>query len=298
MPSSRESKLHIDFAPLATTVQELPVAIYNRIRREKKGLLRSHYQGLDVIVPLMVRVAENTWKTIQLLCGEESQRLALEVAVSVPPLARSILDALFTFVLIFDDPVENTRWYYASGWREASAYHARLENRYGGDPRWQEWLHEHKSVYIDGWEVDAHVSAEEKARPTMIKWWPNPGGMVNRTTFKDPERQAFLRFLNDWYYSTLSGDSHLSLIGLARRGGALSDFGESNNRTEMLHTYRSRLLVDSMALYIALLSEIAAELSLTLELERLKQIWGHLLVCEDTKDLYFYRYERWFSGRG
>ncbi len=291
---AEETPLKIDLSPLRTPLQEIPEAIFNRLSREKKGELKAIYQGLDIILPIMVKVSANTWQSIRFLCADTSDGSGRvpELSISVPPLARTILDSLFTTVYLFDNPTENARSYYASGWREAAAYHQRLVLRHGNDLKWKGWLATHKDVYVDGWERDAGITPAEKTHPKTIKWWPNPGKMIRLV--RDSGRGQFLRFLDEWYYSYLSGDSHLSLPGLARRGGHLSGYDASAHSQDVLRNYRSSVAADALALFVAFLSEVAAELALDYERDRLKQLWGHLLISEQYKELYAERCKTWF----
>jgi hypothetical protein len=160
-------------------------------------------------------------------------------------------------VLIFDRPAANMSWYFASGWKEAAATHERIRERHGGNPDWTEWLSRHEQAVL-GAKLSANPPSAQDIRD--IVWWPNPGSMLSpperrRGVFwRDQGRRDFLAFLNDWYYGRLSGDSHLSYLGLAERGGIF--FGdvpepELPQQEETRELYRSRVVFTSVAIFVA-----------------------------------------------
>ena len=293
--SQREEGLQrIDYAAIRTTLSEVPTAIANRIDREKRAEVTALHPGLPAILRLTVRVAEVTWNSIVFLCGDADLAARRdEFSISVPPLARTILNSLFSIVFLFDQPTQNTRHYFASGWRELEALQGRLTARYGSDPGWSDWLKAH-GQQVAGFEADAAITTAEKAAPAGIKWWPNPGKMP--AAIKDTERRAFLEHMNDWYYRNLSGDSHLSFPGLLRRGGHLSDMGDANQRVKTLWRYRSQVVLTGLTVFMAFLSEVVGQLQLEHEGQRLSAAWGHLGKWPEADDLHRIRYKKWLPS--
>src|SRR5664279_921229 len=104
MDGNQDEPEQIDFAPLSTPLAEIPVALVNRIERERANELSSIHIGLVTALKLTIRVSQLTWDSIRFLCatsGESSGRRP-EFALAVPPLAGTILDSLFTVIFVFD----------------------------------------------------------------------------------------------------------------------------------------------------------------------------------------------------
>lgn len=294
-----EETYTIDYGPIKRPLDEIAIAIGNRLDRERYRELSGYHSALPSTVKLIIRVTALTWDSVRFLCAQHpiihSRRQ--EFAISVPPLARTILDALLTTIFVFDRPSENVRWYVASGWRELSEQHALLVEKHGANPEWTEWLNRHAAI-VAGWESDANLSPAEKANPKLVKYWPNPGKMVGRQpdfAIKDPVRLAFGRYLNDWFYKHLSGDSHLSLSGLANRGGLLADGGDPGERARVLTLYHSHAVFTTMSLYVAFLSELAGQFKLELESSRLTAVWKHIRRWPEAAELCKERYDDWLT---
>jgi hypothetical protein len=89
--------------------------------------------------------------------------------VSAPPLARTILDSLFTVVFLFEDLPTRIKWYLKSGWRELFEEHQRCRKTYDADPAWSTWLAK-QSAILDQMKVDWGISSDEQANPSKIPW--------------------------------------------------------------------------------------------------------------------------------
>jgi hypothetical protein len=107
-----------DLGLISREMNELPGAIYQRIRRERRAQLG---EPLFLFLELLVRVSGDTWDTIRFICRDKlEQGRRLEFVYAVPPLTRTLLDSLLTIIFIFDNPDTHIRWYYAGGWRPSS----------------------------------------------------------------------------------------------------------------------------------------------------------------------------------
>jgi hypothetical protein len=297
-----DQSYEIDFAPIKTPLAEIPLAIVNRIKRERMRELSDHHPGLPGILKLLTQVVRVTWDSIRFLCANAVQYPARrqEFAVAVPPLNRSMLDALFAAVFLFDKPSSNTRWYYAGGWRESLELQARLVERYGGREEWKSALEDHART-VAGLVEDAKITSAEAANPKTVRHWPHPGGMLRGdVVYADQSRRAFLEFLNVWFYGRLSGDSHLSILGLARRGRYFVEFekeGQQEEQRVSLGRYHGNVILGGVTLYVAYLSELAGQLCLEHECLRLREVWNHLRRWPEVQDLLVERYDSWLCRR-
>ncbi len=236
-----------------------------------------------------VKITENTYRSIRYLCADKPEDVSrkLEFAVSVPPLARTILDSLFTVVYLFDDVDRRVEWFHKSGWREMFEEHERYKKAYGEDVAWAEYL-DLQRTSVDYGRYEVGITDEEAVNPKKIQWWPNPGKMT-RDGGTPEDRTRYLNYLNDWFYKTLSADSHLSWPGFARRAAHFLNKDE-DRRVNLLRKYKSDCVVTSITLVLALLSEIECEFKFS-RAERLKEVWNSLSeVFLEAKELFEFRY--------
>jgi hypothetical protein len=190
----------LSFTEVRDKIDDLLVAVANLVEREWPAKYADKF-ALKTILLSMVKITENTYRSIRYLCADrpEDASRKLEFAVSVPPLARTILDSIFTIVYLFADPNSRLEWYYKSGWREAREEYERYKQAYGNDPDWAEYLGWLRA-FVDTMQQDWNITDIEAADPKKIKWWPNPGRMITDSNTSDDRRQ-YLSYLNDWFYT-------------------------------------------------------------------------------------------------
>jgi hypothetical protein len=283
-------------AKIARPLEEIPIAIYNRIQRELRSSLG---EPLFLFLELMIRVSGDTWSAVRFLGSNKLEHgRQVEFLYAVPPLTRTVLDSLLTVIFMFDDPSVNVRRYYAGAWRDRYEKHQELVVEHGSDLAWRTRLDVeeadiaqiHKLAGITQAEKDA---VDQKLPQQLIKYWPNPGKFGRSNQVRDKKREDFLRHVNDWFYGTLSQDSHLSFTGLERRGGMYAQTARGFD-VQKHHDYsRSTFMADFLAIYTALLSEVSCQLGLEHEKTRLRdEVWPGVDGL-DPAELYKARYEEW-----
>jgi hypothetical protein len=280
----------LPFDTIRIQLETVFIAVGNKLEREWPRKW-SAYPEAAVVLRGTIAVTENTYHTVRILCADPHPHPSVrrEFVVSVPPLARTVLDSLFTVVFLFEDLPSRIKWHLKSSWREITAETDRYRRAYGSDPTWSQWLSQRKA-FLDQMKVDWKITTEEQANPAIIPWWPTPGQM-KRHNDTSQTRTDYLSYLDDWFYKELSSDSHLSWPGLAKR--SMHFFNKDReHRDQDLDKFRSDCFTVTVALALAVLSEIQVELGYDLK-ERLKYIWGilnpgFLMV----RELYEYRYEK------
>jgi hypothetical protein len=264
----------LDYATFGSEFETLQQVTINKLEREWPQKWE-RVPGANVVLESIMRVTRNTYQSIRFLAADTPENPArkLEYSLSVTPLARTLADTLFNLVFLFQDLPERSRWYYKSGWREVTEEYNRHVAVYGGDPEWKEWLNEFAQG-IAQMEKTYEVTDEERNDPRRIPWWPHPGKMLRHQVLSE-DRRAFLQYVNDWFYRSLSSHSHLSLPGLFMRSAALlpgTDKGEDDWRLEK---QRSDAVVVSTVLTLAIMSEIELECHFGFGV-RLSYVWGIL----------------------
>src|SRR2546427_152763 len=128
----------LEFGIIQEPFDRLCEATGNLLEREYPARLRVN--GSDAILTTLFRVAVWDHRAVRQLCDERLLGYNLKLSVAIPPLARAILDAVFTVVFLFNDLQANSRWYWRSGWREGCEHFRRRAEKYGADPAWTEQL--------------------------------------------------------------------------------------------------------------------------------------------------------------
>lgn len=292
---NEERPRRINVSALRITLDELAVAVANRVTHEYREELQQVHNGLPALLANMVRIAGATWKAVSVLTldRQAGELPPLDLAAGVPPLARALLESAMTTVFIGEDTRNRLNWYYRAGWREAKEEYGKWEARYSAEPGWRAWSAVHVE-WMESHDLDLQISAAEKANPKLatVAWkelspqgfWPNPGKMASIVA--DAKRASFLAFVKEWSYAQLSQDSHLSYLGLARRGAPLAPEQTSEKRD----IYRSHVCLVALALYLAVLSEVASMVGMPVEKRRLREIWEQLGAAREAAELWDARY--------
>jgi hypothetical protein len=281
------------FKVIKNTLDEALEALKQRIDREWPNNLAT-IPGARVLFLTMVKVAINTYQSILFLAADipKEDSPPLEFALSIPPLTRSLLDQLFATIFLAEDLNKRTQWYYKSGWREARETYDRYKAKYGKDSKWAEWL-ELNGKFLESIRTEWGVSEKEAADLRRIKYWPIPSKMKEKA--KD---RVFLKYLDDWFYKTLSQDAHLSFPGLVHRGSALLLKPGSGERKEQLARRKSVAVATTITIMLALASEMEHHLRFGSQ-ERLIYVWNVLIkYWEEAEELYKMRYEQFLTEQG
>lgn len=176
------------------------------------------------------------------------------------------------------------------------AEHQRRLGKHGADPAWKTWF-DASEADIEQVAKLANITPVERANPMSIPFWPNPGKFGGKQCpTRDSKRGDFLRFLNEWFYGNLSGDSHLTFPGLVRRAGFYVRLAAGIDLEEHHALARSKFLFESLSLYVAILSEISGELRFEHEKTRLRGIWSRLSPAwVDAAEFFARRYDEWIT---
>jgi len=278
----------IDFSVFTKPLDETVEAVRNQLEREWPRSLRAH-KGTQMVVRLLLAVSVNTYKTMRYFCADVPPDPARkqEYALSAPPLARTILDALFTLVFLAQDPEARTSWFLRSGWREMNEKLERMRREHAADPSWTEYLADFERVIHDDQQLWA-ISDVEAATPGSIDYWPIPSQILREV--QGTATGCYLQYLSDWFYRDLSQDSHLSWPGLFRRGGWFLFSRPDAKQQFVLRKAKS----DSLSTAVTLLIAIASEIELLCRFglgTRLRYLWGLFApIAGDARAIYEMRF--------
>jgi hypothetical protein len=291
----------LDFAVIQQPLDSLLAALENKIDREWPADLRIILGARELFL-LTLKTANVTYRSIRFLCADKPPDPArrLEYSISVAPLNRTILDSLFTLMFILEDLPTRCQWYSKADWRETRLELDRYRAEYGNLADWQEWLGR-VAKYCDTGIKSLGLSTAEVEQPSAIPSWPNPGAMMNyglSSKSAIPPGRAFMRYLHDWFYADLSQQTHLGGSGLAKRAGYfLYDLRNGPRREMLLTNYKYSQVGQTVALILALASEIEAHFKFGLR-QRALYVWGLVTpVIVVAKELYDKRYAALLATR-
>jgi len=276
-----------EYFELDPAIKDLPNAINDALANGPGERLRQVHGGLPSTLRYTVAVSAISFFAVKRLVFpthvDEDPRP--HWATAIPPLARTFIDAIVNVVYLSESPHDRVGRFIKAGVCKELSRHRRLSTLHAGDPSWEGPLAQLKE-WIDGTEALAPLSDAERASldQSARRLWPNPGQLVSQCS---SDAKRYLSFLKDWHYDELSQDSHLSYMGLVRRGQMLNEALVGVPQEE----YRTRTFYAALALYVALLSEVAAAANLTAESRQLEVVWGKLVGIGDADVLWRERYK-------
>src|SRR5882762_974346 len=102
-----------------TPLFEIIDTIANRIDRDLRTQLEARARGLRMWLRTHVLVARRTYQVIEAIAIDRKQlALGLEISVAVPPLARVILESLFSVTFVFETPTTRLPMFWKGTWRQ------------------------------------------------------------------------------------------------------------------------------------------------------------------------------------
>jgi hypothetical protein len=113
----------------------------NKLEREWPPEASTHEYSQGLLLSLVL-VSFNTYRTMRFFCADkppDPQRKA-EYTLSAGPLARTVLDALFTELFALEDLASRTEWFHKSGWREVVEECAKAKAEHEENPNWQPYI--------------------------------------------------------------------------------------------------------------------------------------------------------------
>ncbi len=279
----------IHFPMLNEPLEELVKATIERIRREWPSTLGKPAHA--VAFQFMLKHAWWIYRCSRFLVADipKDALRRPEFALGLAPLSRTILDAVFNVVFIFDDYPLRLCWYLDSGLKEVERNFSRYAATYAGDPKWTQWLAEapkFKQVFIESRD---EVCAKGAALPKGC--FPHPGAILGQQQLNDATLRPFLMYLNDWTYRELSSAAHGHWAGLVQNIGQVLRVESGTEEDLAINLkFRSDSVLQTMTFLLCLVSEIIAKANFQGK-ERALIVWGLLApISDDAKYLADSRY--------
>jgi hypothetical protein len=263
----------LTFSVVGDPLIKLLIATGNKLSREWPAKYSNIPSARELFV-VHLRIAHLTYRSALYLGGDSpaDERRLPEFCVSLPVLNRAILDSLFTVLFILEDVPNRCNWFRESDWKECRLELERYVAEYGSLPKWKKYLEDFSKACDMGLAL-TNLSSAQTINPRALRSWPNPGAMVNHGVSPNvplPPVQAFMKYLNDFFYTDLSQQAKLGGTGMSKRGAFLIDEIRSMPGTDsQMRKYRYAQMGQAVALVLALASEIEAHFNFGLRQDAL-----------------------------
>src|SRR5262249_9616084 len=120
---------------------DLLKALENKIDRERRSELEQRAKGLTTWLVAHIRVSRQSYSVVETLARDRAAlSLPLEASASIPPLARVVLESLFSIAFVLEQPAVRLSWFWKATWAKLRDELRDLTSEYGTVPKWMDWL--------------------------------------------------------------------------------------------------------------------------------------------------------------
>lgn len=234
----------------------------------------------------LLQVSFETYKAIRGLVAEEKK-----YPIQAHMLDRSIIDTFFTVALLTERPEENATRYRLAGYRAFYEQFERQRHRYGGDPKWTDYLKASRD-FVDKTVIALKLTEQEKKNPSAeLQYWPIPGQIIrSKPPLVNDQKLAFLEEVYGWRYSEISDINHQGWHGMT-----LGLYGLQPQEHWHQGKFESDAVYTAILFLLMVISEIAAS-ERGGQNEKLKYLWTILgTYFAEAADYYRLRFQELLS---
>ena len=309
--SRADGKIIIDAKTFQELLGKLTQTMVEKVFREG----RTHIGGPDFVggdIAIMLRYSLSIYSLLFYLNADvrrsEDVDWSVRYGVTAMSLVRSLIDCLYNITLILENPVVKAVEYRKSGLRKTLEALNEDQQRYGGDPKWDEYIRQRREAVEQFVRISGFTMAEVMNQPM----WQTLGLYINT---KGPggtltPHQQFLKTFTytEWrQYSALSHGAYESFIGTMGHLPVgvyyVSDFLPHENRPKVDESYDifvSKHLGRAATVLLCMVTELQARCRFEGANinERICQVWEALTPLSQAKELYDVRYKHLMDDRG
>jgi hypothetical protein len=201
----------------ATTFQKplgtLAETLAQKVRREAPKMLSAPgYVSIDLYI--LVRQAMRTYDLFFYLNSEERRKsdhaFRSVYSIVILPLVRNVIDCLYNITSILQDPGRNGSWFRKSGYKRELIDLAEEKARYGGHPRWDEWIAKKETAIFHSMRVDNFSLSDVQSTDS----WPTLGSYLRPSKTGLNPHQQFLKTFTYGGWREYSAPAHGAYEGL------------------------------------------------------------------------------------
>jgi hypothetical protein len=292
---NKEELDHIDARTFQSQLATLANTLALKVEREASKTMKPAFAAVDIFV--MLRQSLSIYNLFCYVNADETRKSGswrVGYSVAILPLIRCMVDCLYNITVILTYP--------------AKAYHFReigykwtLQGldadaaRYGGDPKWDEYIARLRSGIQHGMSLDGITMGEVNAAafwPTLSRYLKPDGKDVSLTP-----HQEFLKKLTFGFWQEYSGMAHVTFNGLLPIALFYTpDIIRHEDRDRFYDVHVDQMIATHLAraagLLLCTLTEVQAHFRFDGAHinERLHEVWDALLTVPEIKELYDGRY--------
>ncbi|MGA2302193.1 MAG: hypothetical protein ABSG77_16035 [Candidatus Acidiferrum sp.] len=295
---------HLDARTFQYKLAELATTVALKVQREgPQHGLKPGYVTPDIY--FLLRQSQQTYSVFFFMNADERRQKDCDWRVAysavILPLIRTMIDCLYNITAILQNPGLKGYEFRASGYRLVLQALDDDQTRYGGDPKWDDWVARQRKHI----EFDMRTNGFTEAEVRTARIWPTLTGYL-RVKNNSPltPHQEFLKKLTLGFWQEYSGISHATFQGLL----AIALFLEPR---DLPHEDRPAVEDASEVMITIHIARVAGILLCTLTEvqaycrfdgarinERLHEIWNALVLMPEIKELYDERYSQLMMERG
>jgi len=303
-PAQIAAKPHLDGRTFQPQLASLANTLTLKVQREGPKILpRPDFVTVDIFV--LLRQALHTYDLFFFLNADERRQKDCDWrpayhAASLP-LIRCMIDCLYNITAILKNPGVKGFQFRESGYKKMLESLDADEQRYGGNPKWDDYIARKRELLRLCMLRDGVAETEVRAAKT----WPTLGAYlrVKRNVPLTPHQQ-FLKRLTYGFWQEYSGMAHATFEGLL----PTALFYTSK---DIPHEYRPMVddtLETTISIHIPRLSAVLLCMLTEVQAyfrfdgarigQRLHEVWNALLVAPEVKELYDERYAQLMKDKG
>lgn len=214
------------------------------------------------------------------------------------PLVRTMIDCLYNISAILTSPGPRAYQFRESGLRQMLRAVDADEQRYGGNPAWDNWIRRYRE-FIDR---DMKGTGITKADVESAKLWPTLGKYL-KARKKTPltAHQEFLKKLTLGFWQEYSGISHATFQGLVPIASFLAPKDLPHERRPLMEESMKRIVALHLSRVAGILLCTSTEIQAYFRFDRdqnaridqrLHKTWNALTALPEIKELYDGRYSK------
>lgn len=297
MDETSEKMVYIDGKTIQEPLGQLAEVLAQKVKREALALLPAPaFVAVDLHV--LIRQAMRTYDLLFYVNADE--RRATDCywkpvyTIITLPLIRNMIDCLYNITAILQDPGGKGSWFRKSGYRQHLKALDEDQARYGGQPKWDEWISKNRDQTQFAIRVDDLTIDEVSAQPR----WPTLGKYVNDKQAGGTltPHQDFLKTFTYGAWREYSAMAHGAFEGLLPVAMYyVSDSMPHEERPKLDEIY-PRIMSMHIARAAAILLCIVTELQAHFHFdgaridERIHKMWNALKPVFEVEELYNERY--------
>lgn len=303
-PAQTTAKPRLDGRTFQPQLASLANTIALKVQREgPRTLPNPIFVTADIFI--LLRQALHTYDLFFYLNADERRQKDCDWrpayhAASLP-LVRCMIDGLYNITAILQNPGQKGYQFRESGYKKMLESLNADEQRYGGDPKWDDYIAKKRALLHACMLGDGITETEVRA----AKSWPTLSAYlrVKKNVFLTPH-QEFLKKLTYGFWQEYSGMAHAAFEGLLSTGlFYISKDIPHEQRPIIDETLETTIAVHIprlSAILLCILTEVQAYFRFDGARigQRLHEIWNVLLVAPEVKELYDERYAQLMKDRG